>query len=104
VSRKFWCGITSFFIEFGKAKHISLLFQIWFRELPDPVLHEVPSEVILQCTDEDACVREFDRLVTQPNRGLVLWLLDLMTVVTMEEEKNKMNARNLGEFSSMHSF
>lgn len=73
---------------------IANLIKIWFRELPTPVLSEVPMDVILNADSEAKCVQEFEK-IGEPNRSLMLWLLDLMSQVAMNEQSNRMNARSL---------
>ena len=71
---------------------------MWFRELPEPLLNVVPNQFLLHKSDEESeCVEELQKL-PEPNKSLILWLLDLMAEVASKEATSKMNSRNLGSF------
>lgn len=74
---------------------IAALIKIWFRELPDPIMNDITPEAILQSSEkEETCMKEFETL-REPNKSLMLWLLDILCDTAMRESSNKMNARSL---------
>jgi hypothetical protein len=48
-------------------------------------------------------VNELEKL-PEPNKSLILWLLDLMATVASREQTNKMSTRNLGSKTIFTSF
>ncbi|KAJ3681087.1 hypothetical protein LUZ60_015576 [Juncus effusus] len=71
------------------------LIKAWFRELPEGVLDGLSPESVLECsTEEDECVELVHNLVPT-QRALLNWAVELMADVVQEEERNKMNARNI---------
>ncbi|KAE9593858.1 hypothetical protein Lal_00036452 [Lupinus albus] len=70
------------------------LIKAWFRELPSGVLDGLSPEQVLQCNTEDESVQLVKQL--KPTESALLnWAIDLMTDVVVEEEFNKMDARNI---------
>jgi len=73
---------------------IASLIKIFYRELPQTILRQLPKETLLACSGEKECLAAYNQL-EEPNQTLMSWLLDLMAEVASYEEENKMNARNL---------
>lgn len=72
-----------------------LIYQIWYRELPTPVLNGLPSEKIFCCGSINDCLQSFS-LLAEPFHSLLDWLLDLLFMVACNRRVNKMTAQNLG--------
>ncbi|CAN0920011.1 Rho GTPase-activating protein 2 [Linum grandiflorum] len=70
------------------------LIKAWFRELPSGVLDGISPEHVLQCNTEEESV-ELVKQLKPTEAALLNWAVDLMTDVVLEEEHNKMNARNI---------
>jgi len=73
---------------------VASLIKIFYRELPQTILRQLPKETLLACAGEKECLTAYNQL-EEPNQTLMSWLLDLMAEVASYEEQNKMNARNL---------
>ena len=75
------------------------MLQLWFRELPTPILNSISPEVLRQLldTNEQICVDLYGKL-PEPNKSLMMWLMDLMVDVIDLASINKMSARNLGVY------
>jgi len=70
------------------------LIKIWFRELPIPILNALPQESIMGFQDANDCVEAYHSL-PEPNKSLLMWLLDLMKLVVAQSSVNKMTAQNI---------
>ncbi|XP_048441461.1 rho GTPase-activating protein 2-like isoform X2 [Pyrus x bretschneideri] len=69
------------------------LIKAWFRELPSGILDGLSPEEVLQCNTEEESVKLVKQL--KPTEAALLnWAVNLMVDV-VEEELNKMNARNI---------
>jgi len=73
---------------------IASLLKIWFRELPTPILNALPQESIMGFHDANDCVEAYHSL-PEPNKSLLMWLLDLMKLIVSQSSINKMTAQNL---------
>lgn len=83
---------------------ISNLIKIYFREMPKSLLNCVPeksihkvAETIVNIEKEESyepVVQEMESF-EEPHKSLFYWLLDLMSLVVMNEDLNKMSARNI---------
>lgn len=71
---------------------ISTLIKVWFREMPVPLLNVLPADQFINSTSEDSCMRLFETL-PQPNKGVFLWLLDVMMDVAMNHKVNRMGSK-----------
>ncbi|KAK7284695.1 hypothetical protein RJT34_19446 [Clitoria ternatea] len=70
------------------------LIKAWFRELPSGVLDGLSPEQVLECNTEEDSVQLVKQL--KPTESALLnWAIDLMADVVLEEESNKMDARNI---------
>ncbi|XP_027351619.1 rho GTPase-activating protein 2-like [Abrus precatorius] len=70
------------------------LIKAWFRELPSGVLDGLSPEQVLQCSTEEESVQLVKQL--KPTESALLnWAIDLMADVVVDEEYNKMDARNI---------
>ncbi|KAM7277401.1 hypothetical protein ACFE04_019267 [Oxalis oulophora] len=70
------------------------LIKAWFRELPSGVLDGLSPEQVLDCNTEEDSV-ELVKQLKPTEAALLSWAVELMADVVMEEECNKMNARNI---------
>ncbi|KAL1312552.1 hypothetical protein HN51_039172 [Arachis hypogaea] len=70
------------------------LIKAWFRELPSGVLDGLSPEQVLQCNTEEDAV-ELVKQLKPTESALLNWAIDLMADVVVEEEYNKMDARNI---------
>jgi len=73
---------------------IASLLKIWFRELPCPILNALPQEAIMSFHGANDCVAAYQSL-PEPNKSLLDWLLEFMTVIVTNSKVNKMTAQNL---------
>ncbi|KAB2616179.1 rho GTPase-activating protein 2-like [Pyrus ussuriensis x Pyrus communis] len=69
------------------------LIKAWFRELPSGILDGLSPEEVLQCNTEEESV-ELVKQLKPTEAALLNWAINLMADV-VEEELNKMNARNI---------
>ncbi|KAJ1390705.1 Rho GTPase-activating protein domain [Sesbania bispinosa] len=70
------------------------LIKAWFRELPSGVLDGLSPEQVLECNTEEECV-ELVKQLKPTESALLNWAIDLMADVVVDEEYNKMDARNI---------
>jgi hypothetical protein len=70
--------------------------QVWFRELPVPILNALPTEVIFHSGDPNVCIDAYEGL-QEPQKSLLGWLLHLMADVAALKAHNKMSEQNLGK-------
>jgi hypothetical protein len=73
---------------------VSNLIKVWFRELPQRLLDGVSRDAIQACDDEAAAGKIVDSM-SEPERSLLLWLLDLCVEVSAKAAVNKMSPQNL---------
>jgi len=73
---------------------VANLIKVWFREMPTQLLNQLPSSSFLTIEADDECVQLLD-VLKEPNKTLLLWLLDLLGDVAAKESINKMTPRNL---------
>eukprot|EP01103_Thecamoeba_quadrilineata_P019517 TRINITY_DN7938_c0_g1_i1.p1 TRINITY_DN7938_c0_g1~~TRINITY_DN7938_c0_g1_i1.p1 ORF type:complete len:479 (+),score=84.73 TRINITY_DN7938_c0_g1_i1:32-1468(+) len=73
---------------------VANLIKVWFREMPQQLLNQLPSSSFLSIEAEDDCVQLLETL-KEPNKTLLLWLLDLLADFAAKESINKMTPRNL---------
>jgi len=76
--------------------HVLVLVQIWFRELPVPILNVISKEDLMNCGEKQA---SFDAYLTlpEPQKSLLDWLLDLLLEFSANSAVNKMSLQNLGK-------
>ncbi|GAU17601.1 hypothetical protein TSUD_341450 [Trifolium subterraneum] len=70
------------------------LIKAWFRELPSGVLDGLSPEQVLECNTEEESV-ELVKQLNPVESALLNWAIELMADVVVEEEYNKMDARNI---------
>ncbi|XP_050384868.1 rho GTPase-activating protein 3-like [Argentina anserina] len=70
------------------------LIKAWFRELPTRVLDSLTPEQVMRCNTEDDCTVLMQSLPAT-EASLLDWALNLMADVAQNEQRNKMNARNI---------
>ncbi|ONK57452.1 uncharacterized protein A4U43_C09F660 [Asparagus officinalis] len=70
------------------------LIKAWLRELPTGVLDPLTPEQVKQCQSEEECAQVVS-LLPPTEAALLDWAINLMADVVQEEQKNKMNARNV---------
>lgn len=96
------CAQVKTDINVGRAvntKDVNILanlIKVWFRELPDKLLAAAPSSAIDHTARVgEAGAKEFITKMREPERSLLLWLLDTMADVVHAERHTRMNARNM---------
>ncbi|WJX79690.1 Rho GTPase-activating protein 2 [Trifolium repens] len=70
------------------------LIKAWFRELPSGVLDGLSPEQVLECNTEEESV-DLVKQLNPVESALLNWAIELMADVVVEEEYNKMDARNI---------
>ena len=78
----------------------------FYRDLPDPVLSEVPTTIILAQDQDptDMDIKTCMNRVREPNRSAFDWFIDLMADVALRELENKMNAKVLATCTSANLY
>lgn len=71
---------------------VSTLIKVFFREMPAPLLNVIPAEKFINAHSEDQCLALFETL-PEPNKGVFLWLLDLMADVAKNHQVNRMGTK-----------
>jgi hypothetical protein len=82
------------FVRCDDVNCIANLIKVWFRDLPEPLLQQIPAESILECTDEEGAGTVINEM-SEPNSSILLWLLDLCIDVSSNSGVNKMTPQNL---------
>ena len=84
---------------FQGAKHdvrvLADLIKLWFRELPLPVLHEIPAGEMERLASAENVYLEVLSLLGRPERSIVLWLADLLSYVAEYQPHNHMGVDQL---------
>jgi len=70
------------------------LVKVWFRDLPDPLLHCVNPDQIEHVKSPEAAGKVVAQM-PEPNQSIFLWLCDMCVDVAQYEKKNKMGAGNM---------
>ncbi|TVU27997.1 hypothetical protein EJB05_19503 [Eragrostis curvula] len=70
------------------------LIKAWFRELPSGVLDSLTPEQVMHCNTEEECGR-LASMLPPVEAALLDWAINLMADVVLNENFNKMNARNI---------
>ena len=75
---------------------IANLIKIFFRNLPQSLCANIPERILYKVAENDieTAHRELDS-IDEPWKSVLLWLLDLMSVVVMNEAVNKMAVKNM---------
>jgi len=73
---------------------VASLIKVWFRDLPVPILNALPPDCIMNFSDARDCVEAYNTL-PEPQKTLLTWLLDFLTVVATQSDINKMTSQNL---------
>jgi len=82
------------FVRCDDINCISNLIKVWFRDLPNHILNELPADQISECDDEDKVGRLILQL-KEPLQSIFLWLTDLCLDVSEHQSVNKMTPQNL---------
>ncbi|CAI5721874.1 unnamed protein product [Peronospora farinosa] len=84
---------------FRGAKHdvrvLADLIKLWFRELPLPVLHEIPAGEMERLASAENVYLEVLSLLGRSERSIVLWLADLLSYVAEYQPHNHMGVDQL---------
>ncbi|KAL4157481.1 hypothetical protein PRNP1_003607 [Phytophthora ramorum] len=84
---------------FRGAKHdirvLADLIKLWFRELPMPILHEIPAGEMERLAAADNVEFEVLSLLGNLERCIVLWLADLLAYVAEYQPHNHMGVDQL---------
>jgi len=82
-------------IQTSDDPHVfATLIKRWFREMPDPILSQVPPELLQKIENEDDVNKILNNL-PELHRNLYLWLLDLLIAIIKNQETSKMSLSNL---------
>jgi len=82
-------------IQTSDDPHVfATLIKRWFREIPDPILSQVPPELLQKVENEDDVNKVLNSL-PELQRNLYLWLLDLLIAIMKNLETSKMTLSNL---------
>eukprot|EP01087_Luapelamoeba_hula_P023406 TRINITY_DN858_c0_g1_i1.p1 TRINITY_DN858_c0_g1~~TRINITY_DN858_c0_g1_i1.p1 ORF type:complete len:243 (+),score=46.04 TRINITY_DN858_c0_g1_i1:399-1127(+) len=73
---------------------IANLVKVWFRELPQPILNSLPSDVICNTTDMESSVHGLEAL-EEMERTLLGWLINFLADAAEFKSTNKMTEQNL---------
>jgi len=73
---------------------IASLLKIWYRDLPVPILNALPQDQIMNCSEPSDCVLAYQNL-SEPQKTLLDWLMDLLIFVSNHAQVNKMTPQNL---------
>lgn len=72
------------------------LIKLWFRELPQPILHEIPGDQLERLSQSTQSVTQaLDQMLGSLERGVVFWLVDLLVRVAQYQEQNHMGLDQL---------
>eukprot|EP01110_Echinostelium_bisporum_P000947 TRINITY_DN12299_c0_g1_i1.p1 TRINITY_DN12299_c0_g1~~TRINITY_DN12299_c0_g1_i1.p1 ORF type:complete len:326 (-),score=32.55 TRINITY_DN12299_c0_g1_i1:154-1131(-) len=82
------------FTSSNDVNTIASLVKIWYRELPVPILNNLPAENIFYSGEINDCVNAFNTLPDLPKR-LLDWLMNLLISVSENSGVNKMTPQNL---------
>ncbi|KAE9110826.1 hypothetical protein PF007_g11714 [Phytophthora fragariae] len=84
---------------FRGAKHdvrvLADLIKLWFRELPLPILHEVPAGEMERLASADNVELDVLSLLGDLEHSIVLWLADLLAFVAEYQPHNHMGVDQL---------
>jgi len=75
---------------------LATLIKVYFREAPEALFNSISVEqmYLMASLPIDRIPAEFDK-IPEPQKSLILWLLDVLAQVVLNEEKTKMSARNV---------
>lgn len=72
------------------------LIKVWFRELPEKLLNAVPTSAIEHTARVgEAGAGALVSATREPERSLLLWLLDMAADIVKHKRKNRMDSRNM---------
>lgn len=73
------------------------LIKVWFRDLPTPILDSIDPEVKQRIASAQSTQAAADLLqrFPEPQRSIIMWLLDVCVNIARYEDRNKMTAQNL---------
>lgn len=71
------------------------LIKLWFRELPVPILHEIPACEMERLASIENVELEVLSLLGDVERSIILWLADLLTYVAEFQSQNHMGVDQL---------
>lgn len=71
--------------------------------MPVPILNALPQERIMNWSDSSDCVDAYKTL-PEPQKSLLDWLLDCLSDVAKNSDKNKMTSQNLGSYHQIQFF
>eukprot|EP00735_Rhodelphis_limneticus_P004829 TRINITY_DN16476_c0_g1::TRINITY_DN16476_c0_g1_i1::g.1800::m.1800 TRINITY_DN16476_c0_g1::TRINITY_DN16476_c0_g1_i1::g.1800 ORF type:complete len:399 (+),score=91.67,sp/Q54Y72/GACA_DICDI/39.78/2e-33,RhoGAP/PF00620.22/3.4e-24,WH1/PF00568.18/5e-09,WH1/PF00568.18/4.7e+03,WH1/PF00568.18/3.9e+03,PBD/PF00786.23/4.6e-05,L27_1/PF09058.5/52,L27_1/PF09058.5/32,L27_1/PF09058.5/1.5e+03 TRINITY_DN16476_c0_g1_i1:69-1265(+) len=74
---------------------IANLIKVWFRELPKSILSSIPKEKIAFASDKEEEAYKIIEGLVEPNRSIMLYLLDLISNISRHHAVNKMSPRNM---------
>lgn len=85
--------------KFEKCDDVNIvanLIKVWFRDMPAGLFNSIPEPMIFRIADmPPADVPAMYHEFSEPHKSLILWLLDLMSEFVVNEDVNKMSAKNM---------
>lgn len=96
------CALAKKHINMGKFEDcddvniMANLIKVWFRDLPDKLLNAAPPSAIDHTARVgEAGAAEFVSKMHEPERSVLLWLLDMGAEIVRSKRKTRMDARNM---------
>lgn len=86
---------------------VANLIKVWFRELPRGLYNNIDEIVIHRIADtpyDPVSIAHEYHSFQEPEQSLILWLLDVMAEIVMNESVNKMGAKNMSIVMSPNLF
>lgn len=75
---------------------MACLIKEWFRDLPEPLMSNIPRDVIVNASKHAAgAYAQIMGLLPDPHRSIFLWLLDLLAETSTYESTNRMSPKAL---------
>jgi hypothetical protein len=84
-----FCGATT------DVRVLADLLKLWFRELPVPILHEIPCDQMEKLCRMDSPADEIERMLSGLEYVIVLWLADMLVEVAEFQQENHMGVDQL---------
>ena len=81
------------FVSCNDINCISTLIKVFFRQLPRPLLADIPTEQLLNITNELDSQAALEQL-NSTSKVLLEWIVDLMCDVVQHRKKNKMSSQS----------
>jgi len=57
--------------------------------LPQPILNDLPPNVIISCEEEGKCMEEFEKYIKEPNKSVIF--IYLFTEFYLQKKKKRLH-------------